>query len=181
MGHGLASITTAWAGLALTWFVQSSVLLAFGLVLGRLFKQYGPAVQSVLYRTTLLAVMVCPLASGLLARAGFEGLVIRFSPPARGGTVRQPAIAPAPVLAAESPVPEPTLATEPASPASALGVPAISPIEPPVWPVAVTERNGFRTTLPGRISWLHCRPGSYLPGLRALCAWPRIVWLGRGA
>ena len=167
MGHGLASITTAWAGLALTWFVQSSVLLAFGLVLGRLFKRYGPAVQSGVYRTTLLAVMVCPLASGLLARAGFEGLAIRFALPERRGNVRQPENASAPVLAAELAVqvPEAALATEPMSPASTLPPSAILPIKAPESPAAVTE--------PRRIP----DDASRTDLLTALPAWILLAWL----
>ena len=61
------------AGFGLTWLVQSSVLLAFGLVAGRVFRRSGPAVQSGVYRTTLLAVVICPFASAALGAAGFDG------------------------------------------------------------------------------------------------------------
>jgi beta-lactamase regulating signal transducer with metallopeptidase domain len=61
----------------LTWLIQSSALLAAGLLAGRLLKWRGPAVQSVLYRTTLVAVFVCPIASMTIAALGFPCLVIR--------------------------------------------------------------------------------------------------------
>jgi beta-lactamase regulating signal transducer with metallopeptidase domain len=66
------------AEFGLTWLCQSSALLALGLVAGRLLRRQGPAVQSAAYRTTLLAVLVCPIASTLLARAGFDGITLRL-------------------------------------------------------------------------------------------------------
>jgi len=77
----LATMTTTLAGLALTWLVQSSVLLALGLLAGRLIRKLGPAVQSAVYRTTLAAVLVCPLASGILAWGGLDGLSFMLPPP----------------------------------------------------------------------------------------------------
>lgn len=62
---------------ALTWLIQSTVLLTVGLVAGRFLKGRGPAVQSALYRTILVAVLVCPIASLAIAAMGFTGLVIR--------------------------------------------------------------------------------------------------------
>ena len=61
----------------LTWLIQSTVLLTVGLLAGRFVKGRGPAVQSALYRTTLVAVLVCPIASMTIAAMGFPGLVIR--------------------------------------------------------------------------------------------------------
>ena len=61
----------------LTWLIQSTVLLAVGLLAGRFLKGRGPAVQSALYRTILVAVLVCPIASMAIAAMGFPGLVIR--------------------------------------------------------------------------------------------------------
>ena len=60
----------------LTWLVQSSVLLAVGLLAGRLLRRRGPAVQSTLYRTILVAVFLTPVASMAIAAMGFPGLVI---------------------------------------------------------------------------------------------------------
>jgi beta-lactamase regulating signal transducer with metallopeptidase domain/protocatechuate 3,4-dioxygenase beta subunit len=62
----------------LTWLIQSTVLLTVGLVAGRFLKRRGPAVQSALYRTILVAVLVCPIASMAIAAMGFPGLVIRL-------------------------------------------------------------------------------------------------------
>ena len=44
---------------------------------GRFLKARRPAVQSALYRTILVAVLVCPIASMAIAAMGFPGLVIR--------------------------------------------------------------------------------------------------------
>jgi len=66
------------ADFALTWLIQSTVLLALGLLAGRLLKRTGPAVQSAWYRTTLVAVLLCPCASMLLAAIGFTGLMVHL-------------------------------------------------------------------------------------------------------
>jgi beta-lactamase regulating signal transducer with metallopeptidase domain/protocatechuate 3,4-dioxygenase beta subunit len=62
----------------LTWLIQSTVLLTVGLLAGRFLKGRGPAFQSALYRTILVAVLVCPIASMASAAMGFPGLVIRL-------------------------------------------------------------------------------------------------------
>jgi beta-lactamase regulating signal transducer with metallopeptidase domain/protocatechuate 3,4-dioxygenase beta subunit len=74
-------ITAGWSvatDLALTWLIQSTVLLAAGLAAGRILRRWGPAVQSALYRTTLAAVLLCPGASLAMAVSGFNGLLIRL-------------------------------------------------------------------------------------------------------
>jgi beta-lactamase regulating signal transducer with metallopeptidase domain len=81
MALGLASVATALGGYGLTWVVQSSALLGLGMLVGGFLKRFGPAVQSGVYRTTLGAVLICPVASALLAGAGFEGLTLRLSSP----------------------------------------------------------------------------------------------------
>ena len=43
---------------ALNWLLQSSLLLAIGLMIGRLLRKQGSAVQSAIYRTTMVAVAV---------------------------------------------------------------------------------------------------------------------------
>ena len=70
------------SGFGLTWLVQSSILLALGLLAGRLLRRSGPAVQSGVYRTTLAAVLICPFASVALSAAGFDGLSLRLASPA---------------------------------------------------------------------------------------------------
>ncbi len=62
----------------LTWLIQSTVLLTVGLLAGQFLKKRGPAVQSALYRTILVAVLICPFASMASAAMGFPGLVIRL-------------------------------------------------------------------------------------------------------
>jgi beta-lactamase regulating signal transducer with metallopeptidase domain len=58
----------------LIWMIQSSVLLAVGLLVGYLLRSAGAAVQSGIYRTTLAAVLVCPLLSAALGMIGISGL-----------------------------------------------------------------------------------------------------------
>lgn len=70
--------SSAPAELLLTWLVQSSVLLAIGLILGRASRRWGPAVQSAVYRTTIVAVLLCPIVSFAMAAMGFGGLVLRL-------------------------------------------------------------------------------------------------------
>jgi beta-lactamase regulating signal transducer with metallopeptidase domain/uncharacterized GH25 family protein len=58
---------------AANWLLQSSLLILAGLFIAWLVKRRGSAVQSVVYRTTLLAVLVCPLATWGLSLAGVSG------------------------------------------------------------------------------------------------------------
>jgi len=74
----LANGPLAPADFALTWLIQSTVLLALGLLAGRLLKRTGPAVQSAWYHTMLVAVLLCPCASMLLATIGFTGLMVHL-------------------------------------------------------------------------------------------------------
>ena len=74
----LAEGSKALAEFGLTWLCQSSALLAMGLLAGRMLRRSGPAVQSAVYRTALAAVFICPVASILLAKAGFDGVVLRL-------------------------------------------------------------------------------------------------------
>ena len=55
------------------WLLQSTLLLGVGLVLGRLLESRGSAVQSAVYRTTLIAVLLCPFATWSLSQAGLSG------------------------------------------------------------------------------------------------------------
>jgi len=95
MGNGLAALTTGLSGFGLTWLVQSSVLLALGLVAGRVLRRSGPAVQSGVYRTTLAAVLICPVASVAFFAVGFDGLSLRLPSPA---TPAPPELVPPPTL-----------------------------------------------------------------------------------
>ncbi len=77
IGRMITAGTVAPIDYVLTWLIQSTVLLAFGLVAGRSLRRWGPAVQSAWYRTTLVAVLLCPIASMAMAAMGFHGLLIR--------------------------------------------------------------------------------------------------------
>ena len=57
---------------AVHWLLQSTLLLGVGLVLGRLLQSRGSAVQSAVYRTTLVAVLLCPFATWSLSQAGLS-------------------------------------------------------------------------------------------------------------
>jgi len=70
------------ARLAPNWFLQSALLIALGLLAGRMLCRRGAAVQSMIYRTTLAAVLLCPGASWLLLRAGLDGLTLSLPAPA---------------------------------------------------------------------------------------------------
>ncbi len=54
-------------------FLQSAVLIGAGLLSGLLLRSKGAAIQSAVYRTTLVAVILSPFASLLLNVAGMEG------------------------------------------------------------------------------------------------------------
>lgn len=63
---------------AVNWLLQSTLLIAAGLALGQLMRRRGAAVQSVVYRTTLIAVLVCPVTTWLLSLAGVSGWSIKM-------------------------------------------------------------------------------------------------------
>jgi hypothetical protein len=45
------------AGMCANWFIQSTLLVLGGLVIGYALRRQGSAVQSAVYRTTLVAVL----------------------------------------------------------------------------------------------------------------------------
>jgi beta-lactamase regulating signal transducer with metallopeptidase domain len=59
--------------LAVNWMMQSTLLIACGLVVGHWLRHRGSAVQSAVYRTTLVAALVCPLATWGLSLCGVTG------------------------------------------------------------------------------------------------------------
>jgi len=58
---------------AANWLLQSTLLLGTGLAIGKLLGKQGSAVQSAIYRTTLVAVLLCPIATWGLSQAGILG------------------------------------------------------------------------------------------------------------
>src|SRR5688500_4923424 len=65
--------------LGVVWLVQSTIILAAGLTAGWFIARRGPALQSALYRTTLVAVAACPIVAWILSSTG---TVTGFSLPA---------------------------------------------------------------------------------------------------
>jgi beta-lactamase regulating signal transducer with metallopeptidase domain/5-hydroxyisourate hydrolase-like protein (transthyretin family) len=65
-----AAETAAWLA---TWLVQSTVLILVGLFIARVLYRRGAALQSAVYRATLVGVLACPLASLVLATWGIPG------------------------------------------------------------------------------------------------------------
>ena len=53
-------------------------------------KKAGAAVQSGVYRTTLAAVLVCPIASAIVAAAGYDGLTLPPDTVRRQSSARGP-------------------------------------------------------------------------------------------
>ena len=74
------------AGFALNWLIQSTLLIAAGLVLAACLRGKGSAVQSLVYRTTLAAVLICPLATWGLGQIGVSGWSIAIPTGTSGPT-----------------------------------------------------------------------------------------------
>jgi hypothetical protein len=69
-GLGLLQLAADFTELALVWLVQSTVILLAALAAGRILAGRGPALASAIYRTALVTVIVCPLASPLFSAWG---------------------------------------------------------------------------------------------------------------
>ena len=78
----MAIMTTAAAvaEFATNWLIQSTLLIALGLLLAKLVRRQGSAAQSLIYRTTLVAVLICPLATWGLDQAGVSGWSVTIKP-----------------------------------------------------------------------------------------------------
>ncbi|WP_010587715.1 M56 family metallopeptidase [Schlesneria paludicola] len=74
----LLSLGTGIAAFLVNWWLQSTLLIAAGLIGGALLKHRGAALQSVIYRSTLAAALMCPFATGLLALSGASGWSIHL-------------------------------------------------------------------------------------------------------
>lgn len=72
------SLSGASIEFAINWLLQSTLLISLALLAAELLRKRGSAAQSVVYRTALVAILVCPLATWLLAQAGFSGWSIRM-------------------------------------------------------------------------------------------------------
>src|SRR5436190_1362023 len=65
---------------ALTWLLQSTLLVGAGLAIARLLSRRGSATQSVIYRTTLAAVLVCPPLTWAISLTGVSGWSLNMPP-----------------------------------------------------------------------------------------------------
>ena len=66
-------VVTGTVEFAVNWLLQSTLLITTGLLIGQMLRRCGSAVQSSVYRTTLVAVLLCPLATWGLSWAGVRG------------------------------------------------------------------------------------------------------------
>ena len=71
-GTGLVGV----AEFLVTWWLQAAVLILVGGLAALVMRRRGPAVQSAIYRVTLIGVLVCPLLSQLFAGSGWSLLTI---------------------------------------------------------------------------------------------------------
>ena len=62
------------AALAIGLLLQSALLIGAGLCIAALLARRGSALQSTIYRTVLLAVLICPSLTMVFTRLGFSGL-----------------------------------------------------------------------------------------------------------
>lgn len=66
--------------------IQSTILIALGLLLARAVRRKGAAVQSSFLRAVLVAVLLSPVASHLLDRADVAGLTVHLPTPEQPGS-----------------------------------------------------------------------------------------------
>ncbi|MCP4642770.1 MAG: M56 family metallopeptidase [bacterium] len=78
LSTAMEAIARPLAEFGLGWLAQSTVLLLAGVTLARLARGRGAALQSTVLRVTLVAVLLCPLASVSLGALGVQGVSLRF-------------------------------------------------------------------------------------------------------
>jgi len=139
------------AEMGANWLIQSTLLLAGGLAFGWYLRRRGSAAQSAAYRTTLVAVFVCPLATWGLGQLGFSGWSVRFSPGwmyalSAPAAVTLPAAkveAPAPLPTVQLKLPAPQLRATPLAKRDAFPAAIVdrenAPIEPPAAPTPASS------------------------------------------
>lgn len=64
------TLSIGWLNLAATWWLQSALLLLIGFIAAKCLRT--SVLQSVIYRTTLAAILLCPLLTQLLSSCGFR-------------------------------------------------------------------------------------------------------------
>ncbi len=99
------------AGFALTWLVQSTLIILTGLTLAWVLSRWGAAAQSIVYRATLAAIVLCPFFSWFLAASGVTGYSLTLPqtwnrPVPNGITVLAPPIAASSLIQSTFPRPD---------------------------------------------------------------------------
>lgn len=65
--------------LAIVWFVQSALVISFGLLAAWLLRRRGAPLRNAIYRTTLAAAVACPLISAIFVEFGQAPGVIAWN------------------------------------------------------------------------------------------------------
>ena len=110
----------------LHWVLQSSLLILIGLLAARLLRKRGAAIQSAIYRTTLIAALICPLATWGLSQTEFSGWAFRFPDAEINELVTQ--LQPKPVVVSET-IPSDALIEPPTKPSEAQTETALDPLD----------------------------------------------------
>ncbi|MEX2139112.1 MAG: M56 family metallopeptidase [Pirellulales bacterium] len=66
----LLQLAADFTEVGVVWLVQSTVILLLALAAGRILASRGPALHSAIYRTALVAVVACPVATLMLSAWG---------------------------------------------------------------------------------------------------------------
>ena len=93
--ESLLEIANFVVALGANLLVQSTLLIAPGLLAAHLCRRKGAALQSLIRRVTLVAILVCPLATYLLSAAGIEGVSLALPKAAQYESVATPLESPA--------------------------------------------------------------------------------------
>ena len=149
---------------ATNWLVQSTLLIAIGLLIARLMRRQGSAAASMIYRTTLVAVLICPLATWALGQAGVSGWSIPIEP---GFSFEQTPVAQAdaapriesirsmPAMKAEPAQAVDTTAALPptAVPSTAIEASTAMPAATPMPSIETVDTAGAQLTVPAAELW----------------------------
>lgn len=76
----ILKVSNAVAAFAINWLLHSTLLISAGLFAAWVFRNRGSAFQSVAYRTTLAAVVMCPFVSLALSCCGVTGWSLQLPP-----------------------------------------------------------------------------------------------------
>ncbi len=175
-GATLSEATAQVATFGLNWLVQSSLLLALGLLIGWRVRHLGSAIQSAVYRTTLVAVLVCPLIAWALAAGGVPGLTID-SEWIWGAQEVAEAVSPV----TEAPVAESDALTATIASAKPRPTSAAAPVSPDVTPVVSPTESLTNTATSTGTTAYHASPGLAAPSFGWILGALAIAWLAVAA